>query len=327
MLSAEKCCASCKLVGHSRSSSSLCPMNKKKNTLNVPQKRTNEFIFIEEYSAESSRSAALRMRIEEEPVLITESVASPVNITSEGIIFEDKDIEEFELDEEIEEEEKEEEEVVVPVAVDNQGQMDVECQHCGALMWMNEKIGSSVLENIKFSMCCGYGKSYNSTLRFTSLGAKIDNLVANNIGGAYNFRIHRTVCHRMGSISPTSDQDLAHSKYAHLYIYDSQTQVQHHQCNAPYLNREIIEKIQSILLNINSFMSLFRSMNQISSHNGYMTDLTLRLIAEGPQDQRRYNAPTADEVAVLIMSNETASSRDIVLHTINNTLQNINEYH
>ncbi|OAD78100.1 hypothetical protein PHYBLDRAFT_73606 [Phycomyces blakesleeanus NRRL 1555(-)] len=58
---------------------------------------------------------------------------------------------------------------------------------------------------------------------------------------------------------------------------------------------------------------------------GQSIDLTLRLVAEGPRDQRRYNAPTASEIAVLSMNNEESTSRDIVLHTRANFQQSIND--
>ncbi|OAD78135.1 hypothetical protein PHYBLDRAFT_73582 [Phycomyces blakesleeanus NRRL 1555(-)] len=77
----------------------------------------------------------------------------------------------------------------------------------------------------------------------------------------------------------------------------------------------------------NPFVHLFRTMDQISQEKRQSIDLTLRLVAEGPRDQRRYNAPTASEIAVLIMNNEEGTSRDIVLHTRANFQQNINEYH
>ncbi|OAD72651.1 hypothetical protein PHYBLDRAFT_73058 [Phycomyces blakesleeanus NRRL 1555(-)] len=68
-------------------------------------------------------------------------------------------------------------------------------------------------------------------------------------------------------------------------------------------------------------------MDQVSQKNGHVEDVAICLVAEGPQDQRRYNTTTADEVVILIMNNERGSSRDIVLHTQTNQLQKINEYH
>ncbi|OAD70572.1 hypothetical protein PHYBLDRAFT_171316 [Phycomyces blakesleeanus NRRL 1555(-)] len=237
-------------------------------------------------------------------------------------------------------------------AVDNRGDMDIEYQFCGAMMWAHEKNSRSSLRSPTFSMCCikgkhvlpqieptftgiaellNYrtrdGKNYNSTMSFTSLGAKIDTSIGNNINGAYNFRIHGTICYRIGSILPVTESDIAHPKFAQIYIYDSAAQIDQRQYHSPQLERSVLEKIQSILMETNPFVHLFRTMDQISWEKGQSIDLTLRLVAEGPRDQRRYNAPTASEIAVFIMNNEESTSRDIVLHTRANFQQNINEYH
>ncbi|KAG2194274.1 hypothetical protein INT47_009684 [Mucor saturninus] len=398
MLSTEKRCASCKLTGHSRRSNAKCPMNPKNTSLFIPQKRTNDAISIEqEYPAESSRSAALRVRVEtpQEPELPIEHPQVSLLISPE-----------------IHSEEQQQDILAInPVSVplfcpsclgtdhrritsiqcpnnsrhanntvrtresgmhniarlpatieptvDNRGRMDIECQFCGASMWIKEKCQSSSLSNPTFTMCCGQGKyvlpqleptpagiaellnnttpagkdffskirSYNSTMSFTSLGAKIDHSVGNNIGGAYSFRIHGTICHKIGSILPMSERELARPQFAQIYIYDPASQIEQRHRNAPNLERDVLEKIQAVLMDINPFVSLFRTMDQVSRQNPNIQDLTLRLVAEGPQDHRRYNAPTAEEVAVLIMNNEPGTSRDIVLHTQTNFHQKIDEYH
>ncbi|OAD70579.1 hypothetical protein PHYBLDRAFT_148500 [Phycomyces blakesleeanus NRRL 1555(-)] len=159
--------------------------------------------------------------------------------------------------------------------IDSRGNMDVVCRFCGALMWLKEKDTDLSIRRSKFNMCCGKGKyvlpsleptppgisellnyrtsngknflskirGYNSTLSFTSLGAKIDNSVANNQGGAYCFRIHGTICHRIGSIRPSRAQDIDHPQLAQVYIHDPASQAQHHCHHAPYLKADILEKI------------------------------------------------------------------------------------
>ncbi|OAD70982.1 hypothetical protein PHYBLDRAFT_148191 [Phycomyces blakesleeanus NRRL 1555(-)] len=208
--------------------------------------------------------------------------------------------------------------------IDSRGNIDVVCRFCAALMWLKEKDTDWSIHRSKFNICSGKRKyvllpleptspgisellnyrtldgkyflskvrGYNSILNFTLLRAKIDNSVANNQGGAYCFRIHGTICHRIGSIRPSRAQDIDHVQLTQVYIYD-----------------------------------LASSMHQVSQENGHVKDVAICLVAEGPQDQRRYNAPTADEVAILIINNERGSSRDIILHTQTNQLQKLNEYH
>ncbi|OAD71923.1 hypothetical protein PHYBLDRAFT_169836 [Phycomyces blakesleeanus NRRL 1555(-)] len=167
---------------------------------------------------------------------------------------------------------------------------------------------------------------YNSTISFTSMGANINQSVANNIGGAYNYRIHETVCHKIVSVIPTTQAQMDQPKFAQIYIFDPASQVEHRQRNAPDLDRIILEKIQAVLMEVNPFVSLFRSIEQVACKNDGTANLIICLKADGPQDQQCYNAPTTEEVAVLIRDNETGSSRDIILHTHANGLQRINEY-
>ncbi|OAD74033.1 hypothetical protein PHYBLDRAFT_168444 [Phycomyces blakesleeanus NRRL 1555(-)] len=363
MFSTEKRCASCKLMSHSRKSSVLCPLYKKRNTLYIPQKRTNENISIEEdFPAESSGYTVVDPTIilaeeptsehEEEIMTINESTATRhcpsclgtnhlritnlmcpdnVQIPVQNQNPQNQNVANISRLQNISEPE-----------IDSRGNMDVACRFCGALMRLKEKDTDSPIRRSKFNMCCGKGKyvlpsleptppgiselinyrtsdgkhflskirGHNSTLSFTSLGAKIDNSVANNQGGAYCFRIHGTVYHRIGSIRPSRAQDIDHPQLAQVYIYDPASQAQHHYHHAPYLKADILEKIRLILIETNPVVSLFGSMDQVLHENGHVKDVAICLVAEGPQDQR-YNAPTADEIAILIMNNERGSSRDI----------------
>ncbi|OAD66764.1 hypothetical protein PHYBLDRAFT_174795 [Phycomyces blakesleeanus NRRL 1555(-)] len=125
------------------------------------------------------------------------------------------------------------------------------------------------------------------------LGAKIDIFVDNNINVAYNFRIHRTIFYRTGFILPVRESDIAHPKFAQIYIYNSAAQIDQRQYHSLQLERSVLKKIWSILMETNPFIHLFRTIDQISWEKRQFMDLTLRLVAEGPWDQRQYNAPTA----------------------------------
>ncbi|OAD65531.1 hypothetical protein PHYBLDRAFT_64601, partial [Phycomyces blakesleeanus NRRL 1555(-)] len=392
MSSTQRRCAACHMLGHSRSTHKQCLMNPKNISLHIPQKRTN----VDEYPAESSQTAALRIRSEpvqdqnldiETSTFISVSELTEFPLANETIteVLEavmEEEIEETSSDEEVTGREEEVEEIstvnrgsILPhcphcngtdhhritsrfcpnnnssrargsrnrgrglnniarlpaisePAVDNRGDMDIECRFCGAMMWAHEKNSRSSLRSPTFSMCCNKGKhvlpqieptptgiakllnyrtrdgkkflenirSYNSTMSFTSLGAKIDTSVSNNINGAYNFQIHGTICHRIGSILPVTESDIAHPKFAQCCSDRSKT------VPFPTIGEKCFGE------------------DSVHSYGN-------KSIPEGPRDQRRYNAPTASEIAVLIMNNEEGTSRDIVLHTRANFQQNINEYH
>ncbi len=100
------------------------------------------------------------------------------------------------------------------------GEMDTICGFCNAKMWIKERLAKLSYNNPQFFLCCKIGKvllpslpvtpqelevlltskdasaikfrdqihMYNSMLAFTSLGAKVDELVTRS-PGPYSFRI------------------------------------------------------------------------------------------------------------------------------------------
>jgi hypothetical protein len=67
-------------------------------------------------------------------------------------------------------------------------------------------------------------REYNSMFAFTSLGAHVDNTV--NVGkGPYVFKICGVVCHEIGSLLPPDDNPVP--KFAQLYIYDTENELDH----------------------------------------------------------------------------------------------------
>lgn len=132
----------------------------------------------------------------------------------------------------------------------------VECTHCGALMWYQEKTKKGKnCSAPKFQLCCGNGKVvlpllktpplllrrllfdnsksesinyqqycrlYNMIFAFTSSGMKVDNRFQDGRGPP-NLRIHGQVCHRIGSMLPLPGES---PKFAQLYIFDTDNEVQ-----------------------------------------------------------------------------------------------------
>jgi len=117
------------------------------------------------------------------------------------------------------------------------GEMDTICGFCSAKMWIKERSANSTNNNPQFSICCENGKvllpnlpatpqelevlltskessavkfrdeirMYNSVLAFTSLGAKVDDLIT---GGPrpYSFRIQGELYHKIGSLCSAEGQ-------------------------------------------------------------------------------------------------------------------------
>lgn len=126
--------------------------------------------------------------------------------------------------------------------------MTAQCPHCHAWMWIDERNEGS-RNNPKFELCCGKGtivlpalketppelsqllrdntprakdfrkhiRVFNNALSFTSLGVQLDDSVANSEHGAYNFRIHGSVHHRIGGLLPNNNATPA---FAQIYVHD-----------------------------------------------------------------------------------------------------------
>ncbi|KAM0867061.1 hypothetical protein ACQ4PT_042243 [Festuca glaucescens] len=132
------------------------------------------------------------------------------------------------------------------------------CKRCGAFFWYRERNKSlSTAKKIVYTGCCRGGKvslpvyphwpsplaellrfdgdaqcnkfmrlirEYNYMFVFTSLGVHVDRSV--NVGsGPYVFKICGVVCHEIGSLLPPTDNPVP--KFAQLYIYDTQNELDH----------------------------------------------------------------------------------------------------
>jgi len=128
------------------------------------------------------------------------------------------------------------------------GEMDTICGFCNAKMWIKERSAKSN-NHPQFSLCCENGKvllpnlpatpqeleilltskessavkfqdqicMYNSVLAFTSLGAKVDELITGR-PRPYSFRIQGELYHKIGSLCPAEGQ---RPQFAQLYIHDT----------------------------------------------------------------------------------------------------------
>ncbi|KAK7311202.1 hypothetical protein RJT34_09186 [Clitoria ternatea] len=248
---------------------------------------------------------------------------------------------------------------------DLQGYNDIgdpvfKCQFCGANMWYQERIKKhKSTSNPKFQLCCGLGKiqlpllknpphvlqhllfdhdssdsknyqahirAYNMMFAFTSPGAKLDKTY-NNGRGPPSVRIQGQSCHLIGSLLPMPGHT---PKFAQLYIYDTENEIQNRLRGLRYqenLDPQIIIKLTAMLDEFNVFAKSFRMAKQ-RFQDSSLHDLKLKLISERTTDGRIYNLPTVSEVAALIVGDfDSASNRDIILETQSGKLQRINELH
>ncbi|KAG5529964.1 hypothetical protein RHGRI_030364 [Rhododendron griersonianum] len=168
---------------------------------------------------------------------------------------------------------------------------------------------------------------YNAANAFTSLGATLDTRVLSGRGPT-SFTIHGELRHRTRSLMPLPNQE---ASYAQLYIYDPNSALDIRNRRNPKLRRDVLGTIQDSLLQVNPFVGKFHQahaiLNQLAERE---QTLPAHLHYSPSTDRRRYNLPTADEIAVIIPGDGTKASglRDIILHRRgNNGLMRINECH
>lgn len=91
------------------------------------------------------------------------------------------------------------------------------------------------------------------------------------------------------------------------------------------VKREIVEQLQNMLHEHNKLIRLFKTaLDQMPSDNHKIVIRADKTPAG--EHARRFNAPTIDDVAIVIVG-ENLHSRDIVLHRRNDQLQRVSETH
>ncbi|KAF1862622.1 hypothetical protein Lal_00013383 [Lupinus albus] len=246
----------------------------------------------------------------------------------------------------------------------NQGYSDIgdpimQCQHCGACMWYQErKRKHRNATTPKFELCCGDGRVqlpllespppflhhllfdikdkdslnyqdnirlYNMMFAFTSFGAKIDRSM-NSGRGPPTIRIQGQPCHRIGSMLPLPGQ---FPKFAQLYIYDTEHEIQNRMegIRNNKVDPEVVVQLSKMLDENNVHAKSFRMASE-RLKDGVVQNLKLKLIAERNSDGRINNLPTISEVAALVVGDiESTCQRDIIMETQSGQLKRIDELH
>jgi hypothetical protein len=170
-------------------------------------------------------------------------------------------------------------------------------------------------------------RNYNNALAFTSLGVAVDHSVWGP-KGIHTFRISGELCRRIGSLLPPPEGVPA---FAQIYIYDSDPQHQldirmSHQHQV--LNRDTLRELQGMIVKYNPYYAAFMSAKERLAQYNHI-QLRLKTICEPTADQRRYNRPTASEIAVLMpgTGEERTHTRDIIVQDWSGPLRRVSEMH
>jgi hypothetical protein len=132
----------------------------------------------------------------------------------------------------------------------------------------------------------------------------------------------------MGSLLP--ENPTADKSYAQLYIHDPDEALDIRQRRNPQCERAVMGELQDMLHNVNPFVPIYQQAYQVMSskppeehHN-----LAVRLHMSDSADGRRYNLPTANEIAAVVPGNgeeDVSSHRDIILRLIGGSLKRVSQ--
>jgi hypothetical protein len=147
-------------------------------------------------------------------------------------------------------------------------------------------------------------RAYNTCFSFTSHGGKLEKLRTN---GPYCYRMHGESYHLIGSMLPEPGGEC---NFAQVYFHDSDdTQLQQRIAFAIRGNlnieRNLLRSIQDVVLRDNPFSYQFRSIGRLGLGNQERLVIRERIQED---DQRRFNTPTAAEIALLMPGTATYSN-------------------
>lgn len=228
------------------------------------------------------------------------------------------------------------------------GAMDKECQHCHAFKYKGESAG----------FCCASGKvvlpplnsppeplktllagatpqsklflrkirKFNSCFQMTSFGAT--KIIQNEGGRNFEstFKIQGQVYHQIGSLISMPDAD---PKFLQIYFMGDEEQQINTRCQYNHIEqmeeREIVGTLEPFLRNHNHLVQLFNTVSNRLQNDNYMIVIKADKVPSG-EHAGRYNAPTVNEVAV-VMVGDAHERRDIRIQRRDNTVQIIQDSH
>ncbi|XP_024878027.1 uncharacterized protein LOC112458567 [Temnothorax curvispinosus] len=163
-------------------------------------------------------------------------------------------------------------------------------------------------------------RKYNGCFAMTSFGGK--EVREGNYMPTY--KVHGQIYHLIGSLLPSLD---TRAQFLQIYFTSEDEQLNLRHDSVPSLKIEILKTLQQILRDNNSYVrSFITAIEQIAlNKDNYKIVIHAEKRPLG-EHRGRYNAPTTNEVAVL-MVDEECGFRDIVLRSRDNTFQRISELH
>ncbi|KAF7372298.1 ATP-dependent DNA helicase [Mycena venus] len=153
---------------------------------------------------------------------------------------------------------------------------------------------------------------YNSALAFTSLGVSDDKSINKHGPSAWIFRIQGNLYHLSGSLTAPAGVS---PSYSQLYMYDPVVALQQRMNRNSGLRQDTMQNLQTLLTRFHAYAPVYKQAYEILNELGdEVEDAEIRLRVIPGNDRRRYNLPTAEEVAVVLPGDgSSGDGRDIIL--------------
>ncbi|GAU47014.1 hypothetical protein TSUD_403240 [Trifolium subterraneum] len=224
----------------------------------------------------------------------------------------------------------------------NVGQSTCICLDCGAIMCQGdiEIVPYKRLPDLLHNLYHGRDKrsrffidnirSFNSMFVFTSMGGDIDSSL-NDGNAPPMFVLNGENYHQIGSLLPMPGKP---PKFAQLYIYDTDNEISNRMAavrmkdDAAAFKSSIVRDIREALDACdNPYVRAYNTVRNTLHLQG-TPNVKLQILGKRGCDGRRYNLPTASEVAALIVGDFDATKfeRDVIVETQSGLLQRISTF-
>ena len=214
------------------------------------------------------------------------------------------------------------------------GAMDIPCKHCDALRWNGEATrkytccSSGRVKRPDILQAHGPLKSllgwtdavsddaprnvriYNSLLSSASVGSHCD-IPTMNRPGSFVYRIRGSIYRTIGTVE---NKEGAEPKYSRIYLFDTEaaTTVRESITNPP-MRRSTLSGLRDMMVQFNPLARLFVDCAARMRTSG-IEEMRMAIRTDVDRlDSRRYNAPSAPEIAAITAEESAGKPRDIRL--------------
>ena len=137
------------------------------------------------------------------------------------------------------------------------------------------------------------------------------------------FKIQGQAYHQIGSLLPLSGDE---AKFLQIYfVGDEEEQTRIRRSHQPGIKADTVTSLQRMLHDSNKYVKTLKSTVDQMPTEEYRVKICANKTPRG-EHARRYNAPVPNDVGIVIVGEEF-KTRDIILHSRDDTVRRINELH